>query len=586
MANRVIGLDLGQHNLALVELEVGYRRWLLAGATLIPLPEDDNDSDAQETPGEASSEEHSDFSEEPTPTGPASASEDAEGAPVVDPRQEEKRRQAERYARRVQRALAPLIADGRLQADALHTQLAAQDAYLERLDLPFSQRRQIQPLLLPQLDGRFPVETEELHLDFTVGAEHGENHQVFASGIEPELLHQRIDMLKACEAEPKLIDLAPFPLATAYNAFYAGTPETAAVVDIGSETTNVLVLRHGKVDYVRSFTGGGEDLTRALAESYDLPLDRARDGKHQEGFLETSGNDRELTAEEAEIARTLRDALTPLLRQLRRSLSAHASRSVAPVERIYLVGASASLPGLREWLETGLGVATVVPGPDQGVGLWDQLGEHAPRLMTAMGLALRGSTQVQSSQFNFRHGAFAYRGGRAWLTERVPALGGWAGALAALLMLLLIGNIVQVRAESRALDRALEASTTELFGTPILSPDRVIARLGQPAAGQDFLPRLTAWSVFETIASQVGELQEDGYSIEARAVEVDMQRRLVDIRGVAESAESVEALEDRLSAMPCLRNVTRNALARSRDGEGFDFNLNGIASCAPPGEDP
>lgn len=584
MANRVIGLDLGQHNIALIELEVGFRSWELAGATIIPLPELEELDDEGAQPN---GDQH-DASTQPSAIDADGGSAESE---AIDPdSQREAERQAKRlaaelYARRVKAALAPLVEDGRLSVDSINIQLAAREAYLETIELPFNQRRQIQPILIPQLDGRFPVDVSELHLDFTVGAQRGDQYQIFTAGVESELMRERLEMLSEAGIDPKIIDLGPFPLAVAYNAFYQDQPETAAIVDIGAESTNIIVLRHGAPDYIRTFINGGEDLTRALAECYDLPLERARAGKHSEGFIEAADSERDLSAEEAEIASTLQKAAMPLLRQLRRSLSAHASQAEAPAERIYLVGATARLPGLAEWISSSLNVEVIVPGPGKNVPLWDQVGEHAPQLMSALGLALRDSSQSKGSEINLRHGDFSFSGGYLWLVERLPALGGWTAAIVALLLLLLLGNILQIRAESKALDDALEQATTQLFGAPLLVPDRIISRLRQPAQGQDFLPNQTAWDVFKNVAAQVGDMQDDGYTLEARTIEVDMQRRLVDINGSASSAESVEELEARLQLKPCLRNVSRSSLSRSRDSDGFIFHLNAIASCSPAGDD-
>jgi type IV pilus assembly protein PilM len=85
-----------------------------------------------------------------------------------------------------------------------------------------------------------------------------------------------------------------------------------------------------------------------------------------------------------------------IVHQISRALQFFASSNeYSPLSTIYLSGGSASLQGIAELVQQELGLTTRVADPVTGVEVGPAvsmaaLERHAPNLMVAMGLALRG----------------------------------------------------------------------------------------------------------------------------------------------------------------------------------------------------
>lgn len=554
MANRVVGLDIGRYAVRAVVLQTGLRSWELVEAAeelIAQEPSPDAITGARETV-EAALEQGDDDLQPQLPPGAAEA-------------------------------IARLAARGVLTADAVHVALPRDAAYVTQLDLPFSTEAQVRPVLLPQLDGRLPEEVDELHLDCMVGAPaRTGGFIVHAVAIQPARIATLLGELDALRLDPRLMDVEPFVQGTIANAVLGPSAAPIAMLEIGNDSSGLLILHEGRPQFSRTLPGGGEHITRALAQGFQLSLDRARDGKHREGHVDQTQRDASTLVgdDHARVGALCRDAMRGLVRQVRSSLLAHASLSAAPVSKIYVTGATATLPGLLEWMSGSLGVPTaLLPAQHAGWQATPGFGERLPSFSTALGLALRGVGRLDGSHLNLRHGPFAFRGGYELLRQRAGALGLGAAAIAASLLVLLSGQYAMQRAETRALEDALGTLTSEVFGEAITSPGSVRSRLELGASSLVLHPERSAFELFVDLANMVGDMQADGTTIEARTVSVDMGRFLFRLEGTSATAEAVDTLQGSIDDLPCFRNLQRNDLSSVPGGTGFRFSLQGAIDC-------
>lgn len=558
MASRVTGLEIGAHSVRAVVLETGFRGFELvevAEEVIVepeveaPPPTDGEDGDAEATP-----------LDEPMPLGLT------EGT----------------------RAAIERLADrGLLESDSVVTALPRDAVYLTEIELPFANPNQIRPILAPQLDGRLPEETDELLFDLMVGGEAAAGgHVIHVAATRPERIAIFLGELQAVGIDPRVLDLAPMPVFTTSRLEQPEVTERVALVDIGAETTG-LVVRYGEhVETVSVVGGGGEAITRALAATFDIDEATARAGKHREGFIdagmpelaESSGDDR------ADTANACRRAMKPLVRRLRTTLHAHMTRIGAPVDRIELHGGTAALPGLAAYIEQSLGVPTTVyRAQHETLVALDGFEDVSHRFSAALGLALRAAPNTVGSRFDFRVGPFAFRGSYEHLQARLPELGIGTAAILAAALLLFFGRVAMLKAEQRQLDTALETVTTEMFGEAYTDPRSIQTQLMLAGAGPSLHPERSAHDHFVNLANVIGDMQDFGGEIRATTMEVDLGRYIFRLEGNAGSAEDVDELQTMLDEIDCLTDIERNDLSRDRDS-GFRFSVQGAIDCSAPAD--
>lgn len=555
---RVVGLDIGRFTVKAVLLETSLRSYEVVEVVEEPivLPP------AGEEP-------------EPTETDEGEAAADEA---VTDPNE------LYGFGEPTLEALRSLASRGVFEADAVFAALRHGDALITRLELPFGTKRDIEPILAPQLEGKLPTDVEEVLLDSMVGGRHeGGEYAVYASAIEPARLAIMLAELEDVGVDPKVLDVQPFPLLTVGRALAPEGRGPVAVVDIGAEQIGVVVFDGKDLQYARTFSGGGERFTAALGDVFGLDPLTAREGKHREGFIDvgTEESDAATGHDATDISNACRRAAKPLVRQLRRTLQGHASEWGRGVEHIYVTGGSSLLPGLVEYLGQSLGVPASAL-PFNSVNSVEGFNEVGNKFATALGLGLRGVTGVEGSDFNARIGPFAFKGSYEHIRSRLPQMLGAAAVLAMLSLAFIAGRIVMLKAESAALDEALAEATEPLFGEAVTDGDRIRRRFNLEANPPRFLPQQSAFALWSEIASAFIETGNLGYEVEAGAFEVDLERRVYRVEGIADSAESVDTFEAQLAAIDCVSTVNRNEMSAS--GENFEFSING-ALCGSDDED-
>lgn len=224
------------------------------------------------------------------------------------------------------------------------------------------------------------------------------SYQVFADGADAnghragwplalvmarkDRIGERCAVLQQAGYRPVVMDVEAFALANCYEANYRPEgDEAVALVNVGASLTNLVVLAGRVPLFTRDLTLGGRQCAEAIGQRLGIPVTEAE----QQGWR---------NATLPEVAAVLEAFFEQLAEELRRSLEFFRS-SGGTVERLWLTGGCARLPGLLPRLEQALGLPVeeldalrrIRPASrwlDRAV-----LTQWAPRLAVAIGLALR-----------------------------------------------------------------------------------------------------------------------------------------------------------------------------------------------------
>ena len=548
MGSRIIGLDIGTTSLRVVVLDAGFR-----SLSVVEMCETEISLAAP--PASQETEEET------------SAPPDLSASRLLA----------------VSEALERLRAQGMLEGEGFGAAATAEGIYLTPLALPFSGAKEIAAVLVPQLDGRIPEEVESLQLAFTLGNKlpSGE-HQVFVAAARPEAVADRLETLATWGIDPRVLELSPFPVASAAAWLLGSVTEPVAVLDIGAQRASLVVVADGKVEFVHTVAGGGAMVTAAIMRAFpDLDEETARLGKHRDGSLSLPAEGYEWTEDEQLVFAACEEGVKPLIRDLRRSLHAHAVQWGRPVTRLYLTGGGSQLTGLPDYLGSQLGIeAELLPATRPEIAAIPDLAERLPTFTTALGLALRAAGLQGTTGLDLRVGPSAFKGTTEHLRGRLTEMAAWTGGIVAALMMLLVARASLLQAEVDVLDAELTKLTTEVMGKPITGSETILKAIKESGDESSFMPKQSAFDIFAAVTAAVQSTSDEGYDARAKQVEVDLQRKQFLIKGIADSAESVDALETKLGGIECIKEIQRGSVEASRTSTGFDFDMKGTASCA------
>jgi type IV pilus assembly protein PilM len=218
-------------------------------------------------------------------------------------------------------------------------------------NLPGKEMRRSLPF---QVRDALPLPVERSLLDFFPLEDPGRNETVrgvlVAAPKEPVLA--LVHAAEQANLHVKRVDVASFALLRAVSRL---DRQVEAIIDIGANTTIVLVHSDGEPLIVRTVPRGGAAVTEAVATRLGLNLAEAENVKCRVGLI---------TAEEPDRADAVREAIRPLISEIRSSFAyLTAGERPARVTRLVLSGGGALLPGLDHLLREELSVDVSLADP-------------------------------------------------------------------------------------------------------------------------------------------------------------------------------------------------------------------------------
>lgn len=381
-------------------------------------------------------------------------------------------------------------------------------AFIHRLELPASARRQIDDVLPYEIEAQVPVELDELVFDYRLlGAPKAKDPlALLVAAARTEAVKERIgEVRSALRTAPDRVGIGALPLANLWSLIVpAVSPgETIAIIDLGVEATEVVVVGRGDPVFARTLSRG----TAALPNGAEA-----------------------------------------LAAELRQTLAAAALHDGRLVERALLVGSGAGDPNSAAYLEYMLGLPVV---PLAGLAI-DGLGPaelaQVPRFAKAIGLGL--GLVGKPRDLDLRQGPLAQQRSLLFLQEKLPLLSGLAGAILVSFLFATWAERQVVQREGEVLEETLRALSRDVLGKEETDPELVLAAL--ETAGEenaDPMPHADAFDVMIELSR--GLPMDLTHDIE----ELDFKRGKVKLNGVVTSKSDAQRVATILGKWRCAENV-------------------------------
>ena len=348
MASNIVGIDIGSASIRAVEVSTGHR-----GATSIVR-----------------------FAEIAVPEGATSRGE------VLEPNT-------------VAGALKQLWALGRFRTKDVALGVGNQRVLSRDLTVPKAPMARIRESLPFQVQDLLPVPVGDAILDFYPISESVEEGGPVVQGLLVAAIKDavlaNVRAVQLAGLNPVGVDLIPFALSRVF------VPPTrsrgcVALVELGANTTTVVVVIEGVPQFVRIIPTGGNDLTKQISARLEVPLEQAELVKCYIGMGE-----RAQTPDDMRAATVIREAGHELISSIRNTLNyfVNTKGDGQPADGIMLAGGARELPGFREALAEATGVPTtngdafadaqLARSIEPGV-----ISERAPAMAVAWSLAVGG----------------------------------------------------------------------------------------------------------------------------------------------------------------------------------------------------
>ncbi|MBM3322099.1 hypothetical protein FJY69_01260 [candidate division WOR-3 bacterium] len=358
---------------------------------------------------------------------------------------------------------------------------------LRQAPFPKMNRRELKDAILLRLEKYSPFTLDEAILDFkTLGPQREAGaikDNVMVVAARKDIVSDHISTLRKAGLEPTSISVIPFALQAVVKKFANIRPdESVCLLDIGAEFTDMVFMKGERLDLARTITTAGNAVTEAMTvaittEEGQLALDAydAENLKRKHGIPGEDDAERLPSGIMVKRLATLqRPALERFVAEVNRSIDYYRREfGETKIDRLLVCGGTAAMGGMREYIQTNLGIPTELFDPFRSAGLYkkgsapeDEIGF---RMVTALGLLYDHSAvdllpvEMKTGKFVARDIRLAVAGGIVWVGLLIfifVVLAGWSQAY--------VGRANRLRRDLKATEEsnkeyfALEAEVREL----------------------------------------------------------------------------------------------------------------------------
>jgi len=229
---------------------------------------------------------------------------------------------------------------------------------------------------------RIPLPISKVSLDWQVVEGLGKEEEairILLVAIPTEVLNKYQEIVSAAKLDLFTFEAEAFSLMRTL----VKDEKTAAIADIGAESTTCSIVDKRIIRASHSFDTGGKKFTSAISKSLEIDTKEAEKIKKEEGVL---GEEK------------VKSALLPLIdlivEEIRRASENFYDEEKKKIEKIILTGGTSLMPGLKEYMESNLAIAVEIGNPFSGISYPQELNgkikKMSPLYATALGAGMRG----------------------------------------------------------------------------------------------------------------------------------------------------------------------------------------------------
>jgi general secretion pathway protein L len=367
-------------------------------------------------------------------------------------------------------AVARLLATLPKAPDRLAMSLKTRNVTFRNLQLPTRDKKAIQSGVGFELEDELPFSIENAAFDYSIISQSKAGTQAHVATTLSKSLATTLDGWTAAGVDPDLVTTEAWAYRTLMNRVLSPEQQNQPVllIQIGNERTTFYVHWRGVPILARDIAWGGADLTLAICQKYQIPVDQAETAKLDHGFVIPPAQKKEVTAEQVEFSDALTQPLEKLLAELRQIELTARSLTDLTLQQIYTSGGSSMLPGLNQVIEQ-VNKIPVKPLPalssiaTSGV-TYSENTDAKFLLAASLCLCLVGSDR--SLAINFRKGQYAKIGLTRELNMeslRRPLMA--VGAIALCFFVSVIAQTSFYSSRITETNSALEKSVKSFFGS-------------------------------------------------------------------------------------------------------------------------
>ena len=288
----------------------------------------------------------------------------------------------------VSSAITKIFNENNIKSKAVATSVSGHSVIVKRIPMATMDDSELAASISTEAAQHIPFDIADVNVDYQILSEDsGPQMDVLLVAVKKDKILNYTNVLSLAGKTPAVVDIDAFALQNCYEYNYQPHHDTTvALLNLGASVMNINIVKGTTPLFTRDVSVGGNQYTDSLQKELDLSFDDAESLK--------LGN---------KVGTVSEDAKMPILQQVTEIIVLEiqktfdffrATAAGEHIERIYLAGGSAKVPGLMEALRQEFSLPVEMLNPFQriqaatGVAT-DLIDRNAGQLAIAVGLALR-----------------------------------------------------------------------------------------------------------------------------------------------------------------------------------------------------
>jgi type IV pilus assembly protein PilM len=262
-------------------------------------------------------------------------------------------------------------------------------AFMTVLNFPEMSGAEVGSAIALQAKQYIPLPISEVAIDWLKVGEFRDAkgftfQQLLLISVPQETIKKYQRMFKAAGLTLRALEIQGLSLV---RALVGTDPTPTCIVDIGSRSTEVVMVEKGQLKFTAQSDFAGAALTQALAESLNINPLRAEELKRERGIMGTGPN--------YELSTIMLPFLDVIIGEVKRAMTNYETQfpTAAKIERLILSGGGTNLLGIEKYVGGQFTIPTVKAAPflrfEYLPALEPLVNELNPLMSVALGLALK-----------------------------------------------------------------------------------------------------------------------------------------------------------------------------------------------------
>lgn len=321
-------------------------------------------------------------------------------------------------------AVRKALQSANISAKQAITAVSGESIIVRYIQLPDMPEDELKNALKWEAEEYIPFHIDEVNIDSVILGKAGDGGKVdvLLVSAKKELVNEHVDLVRAVGLVPLIIDVDSFAFLNCFEVNYQPNPtDVIALINIGAEITSINIYIGGISRFSRDISIAGDTITTSIqsrlgisfvqaeemkiAEGAPVPSEEAEaEGPAESGLLDTiRGTVEKITGEElgedsqeAIAAKVVKNSLTNLVSEIRRSIQFFENQANGRVvQRIVLGGGTSKLRNLDKFFANELNLPVEIIDPLRRISVVgkdidsDALIKAKQMLGVGIGLALR-----------------------------------------------------------------------------------------------------------------------------------------------------------------------------------------------------